>query len=257
MIKPFNDDFKNSLFTGFLDKNVESELGYRPQLLTNKKIPREKVLSTLLQEFHTCSEFFISVAFVTTGGIAVLLNTLISLEKRGVKGKVLVSQYLNFTQPEALKKLQLFSNIELKISTQDNTHSKGYIFKKKEHYNLIVGSSNITSSALTVNKEWNLKVSGLNSSSIVENVLKEFQNDFDCATPVTNEFIVEYELVYNSQLLFRERTKKELSSSEVDEVEPNSMQQEALKNLVKLRLEENQSFNYISNWDWKNLLVCI
>src|SRR5690554_2801037 len=246
MSKSFNDDFKNSLFTGFIDKSIESELIYRPQLLTNKIIPKEKVLSFLLQEFDTCDEFFISVAFVTTSGIAVLLNTLISLEKKGVKGKVLVSQYLNFTQPEALKKLQLFKNIELKISTKDNTHSKGYVIKKNEHYNLIVGSSNLTSSALTINKEWNLKVSGLNSSGIVEKVLKEFKNDFDKATPVTHEFIAAYQIVYDGERLFREHTKKGLSSLEKIEIIPNSMQEKALKNLFELRLENKTKALIIS-----------
>lgn len=262
MNKPFNDDFKDSLFTGFLDKNIESELTYRPQLLTNKIIPKEKVLSTLLQEFNTCNEFFISVAFVTTSGIAVILNTLLELEKRGVKGKVLVSQYLNFTQPEALKKLRLFKNIELKISTKDNAHSKGYIFKKKEHYNLIVGSSNLTSSALTVNKEWNLKVSGLNASDIVEKVLNEFQDDFDRAIPVTDEFIASYQVVYDNESLYRKQTKKELPGSEEVEVTPNSMQAEALKNLTELRLEKKNKAliisatgtgkTYLSAFDVKN-----
>ena len=65
------DGFKKSLKTGFVDKNIESNLVYRPQLLTNKRIPKEKVLSTLLQELDTCNEFFISVAFVTTSGVAV------------------------------------------------------------------------------------------------------------------------------------------------------------------------------------------
>ncbi|MDN6292764.1 MAG: DEAD/DEAH box helicase family protein, partial [Tetragenococcus halophilus] len=262
MSKPFNDDFKDSLFTGFLDRNIESELIYRPQLLTNKIIPKEKVLSTLLQEFDTCNEFYISVAFVTTSGIAVILNTLLALEKRGVKGKVLVSQYLNFTQPEALKKLQLFKNIELKISTKDNAHSKGYIFKKKEHYNLIVGSSNLTSSALTVNKEWNLKVSGLHSSDIVEKVLNEFQTDFDRAIPVTDEFITSYQAVYDNERLYRKQAKKELPGSEEVEIIPNSMQVEALKNLNELRLEKKNKAliisatgtgkTYLSAFDVKN-----
>lgn len=262
MSKPFNDDFKDSLLTGFLDKNIESELIYRPQLLTNKKKPKEKVLSTLLQEFHTCNEFFISVAFVTTSGIAAILNTLLALEKRGVKGKFLVSQYLNFTQPEALKKLRLFKNIELKISTKDNAHSKGYIFKKKEHYNLIVGSSNLTSSALSVNKEWNLKVSGLHSSGIVEKVLNEFQNDFDKAIPVTDEFITSYQTIYDNEQLYIKQAKKELLDSEEVEIIPNSMQEEALKNLTELRLEnKNKALiisatgtgkTYLSAFDVKN-----
>jgi len=262
MADTFNNGFQKSLHTGFVDKNIESELVYQPQLLTNKTIPKEKVLSTLLQEFDSCDEFFISVAFVTTSGIAVLLNSLLSLEKRGIKGKVLVSQYLNFTQPEALKKLRLFKNIELKISTKDNSHSKGYIFKKKEHYNLIVGSSNLTSSALTVNKEWNLKVSGLHSSSIVDNVLNEFNSDFKKGTPVTQEFILAYQAIYNEERLFRGESKIEISRSNEKVITPNSMQVEALKNLTELRLaNKNKALiisatgtgkTYLSAFDVKN-----
>lgn len=258
----FNIDFRNSLNTGFVDKNIESELVYRPQLLTNKIIPKEKVLSTLLQEFDSCSEFYISVAFVTTSGIAVLLNTLLSLEKRNIKGKVLVSQYLNFTQPEALKKLRHFKNIELKISTKDNTHSKGYIFKKNEYYNIIVGSSNLTSSALTVNKEWNLKVSGLHSSGIVDNVLNEFNSDFDRAIAVTDEYIASYQTTYDQERLFKLKSKEEFIRLDIIEIEPNSMQLEALKNLKELRRQNKSKAliisatgtgkTYLSAFDVKN-----
>ena len=147
MDNSFTNNFKKSLDTGFVDKNVESEIIYRPKLLVNKKTPKEKVLSTLIQELNNCTEFYISVAFVTTNGIAVLFSTLLELKAKGIKGEVLVSQYLNFTQPEALKKLLVFENIELKISTKNNSHSKGYIFKTKDYYNIIIGSSNWTSSA--------------------------------------------------------------------------------------------------------------
>lgn len=246
MSDTFNEVFKKSLYTGFIDKDIESDTVHRPQLLTNKIIPKEKVLSTLLQEFDSCNEFFISVAFVTASGVTVLLNSLISLEKRGVKGKVLVSQYLNFTQPEALKKLRRFNNIELKISTKNNTHSKGYIFKKNEHYNLIVGSSNLTSSALSVNKEWNLKVSGLHSSSIVENVLREFNEDFKIAIPVTDEFISSYEVIYDKERLFREKHQIDLAISDEIIITPNSMQAEALKNLEDLRIDNKNKALIIS-----------
>ena len=166
-------------------------------MLVNKQTPKEKVLTTILQELNNCNEFCISVAFVTTSGIATLFETLLELEKKGINGKVLVSQYLNFTQPEALKKLLNFKNIELKIATKNNSHSKGYIFKNKDYYNIIIGSSNWTSSALTTNKEWNLKISGLKSSEIVKNVLIEFENDFSDATTVTDGFIELYQVTYD------------------------------------------------------------
>lgn len=37
-------------------------------------------------------------------------------------------------------------------------HTKGYIFKKEEIYRIIIGNSNMTSAALTSNREWNTKV---------------------------------------------------------------------------------------------------
>jgi HKD family nuclease len=186
MDKTFNDSFRDSLLTGFIDKSLESDALYQPELIINRKIPRKKVLSKIITELENCENFYISVAFVTTGGIATLINTFKSLEEKGVKGKILVSQYLNFTQPEALRRLSQFKNINLKIITKENSHSKGYIFKHSDYYNLIIGSSNLTSSALSTNKEWNMKVSARNSSSIVDKVINEFQDDFEIGE-VVNE----------------------------------------------------------------------
>ena len=243
MNKSFKDEFKTSLETGFVDKNTNSEVLYRPKLLLNKRIPKEKVLSTLLQEFTNCEEFCISVAFVTTSGIAVLLNTLLKLEQRGIKGKVLVSQYLNFTQPEALKKLLKFKNIDLRIATKSNSHSKGYIFKTANYYNIIIGSSNLTASALTVNKEWNLKVSGLLSSEIVNNVLLEFESDFNEGITVTDKYISDYEILYKKAKVSNTITKEDLF---IENIVPNAMQSEALKNLKKLRSEKKSKALIIS-----------
>jgi superfamily II DNA or RNA helicase len=239
----FKNDFKRSLDTGFIDHNIESEVLYRPKLLVNKQIPKEKVLSTLLQELTFCEEFYISVAFVTTSGIAVLLNTLLELEQKGIKGKVLVSQYLNFTQPEALKKLLNFQNIELKISTKNNSHSKGYIFKTQDYYNIIVGSSNWTASALTTNKEWNLKVSGLYSSEIVNNVLLEFEADFHEAISVTKEYISGYEIIYEKARISKHVIPE---GNKEEDIAPNIMQSEALHNLENIRLKQKTKALIIS-----------
>ena len=152
--------FTKSLQTGYVDKSILSNQDYQPELLVNQKIPPKKVLSTILHEFDNCNQFFISVAFVTTSGVATIINKLKELEDREIKGKILVSQYLNFTQPEALKRLLQFKNIDLRISTTGNAHTKGYIFKNKRHYNLIVGSSNLTAQALSTNKEWIFNTAG-------------------------------------------------------------------------------------------------
>ena len=229
--------FTSSLQTGFVDKTVSSDRAYQPELLINQKHPPKKVLTTILHELENCNQFFISVAFATTSGVATIINKLKELENRGIKGQILVSQYLNFTQPEALKRLLQFDNIELRIATSGNAHTKGYIFKSKEHYNLIVGSSNLTAQALCTNKEWNIKVSALDQSGIVDKVLKEFQADFEKGRPVTPAYIAEYEKVFQDQLLVTRKIRRESPSESQLLITPNAMQLEALENLRILRAE--------------------
>ena len=100
--------------------------------------------------------------FTIMGGIIPLLQTLKDLEKRGIPGKILTTDYQNFSEPRALRKLDELSNITLKMyqtnEAQEGFHTKGYIFKNEEFYRIIVGSSNLTLNALTKNKEWNTKV---------------------------------------------------------------------------------------------------
>ncbi|MDP3445709.1 MAG: DUF3427 domain-containing protein [Ignavibacteria bacterium] len=229
--------FTKSLQTGYVDKSILSNLDYQPELLVNQKNPPKKVLSTILHELEHCNQFFISVAFVTTSGVAAIINKLKELEDRGIKGEILVSQYLNFTQPEALKRLLQFKNIDLRIATTGNAHTKGYIFRNKEHYNLIVGSSNLTAQALCTNKEWNIKISALDESGIVEKVLREFKSDFEKGTPVTLEYILSYEEIYQNQLLQTERIKLDSPIVSQQLITPNSMQIEALENLQQLRAD--------------------
>ncbi len=231
------DDFHGSIQTGFFDKSISSHASYRPQLLTNQKHPAKKILSSILQELDLCDRFYISVAFVTTSGIATIINKLKELENRGVHGEILVSQYLNFTQPEALKRLSQFKNIHLRVSTSGNTHSKAYIFEKRGHYSLIVGSSNLTAQALTTNQEWNLKVTALDSSGLVDEVLRQFRMDFNASIDVTPDYITEYESLYTKLLVSTKVSLPEEFAEDTSKVSPNSMQQEALKNLQTLRVE--------------------
>ena len=138
-----------------------------------------------------------SAAFITSGGVASLFGTLLDLEAKGVKGKILVSEYLNFTEPEALKKILQFSNVDLRISRDLDFHSKGFLFVHKSFYTIIIGSSNITQSALTKNKEWNLKVTAHVESELANITLKEFESVFKKSQVVTLDYIAKYSIVYS------------------------------------------------------------
>lgn len=226
---------EQSLQTGFLSRNIPSYSGFLPQLLVNDKNEGKKVLSTILQELNDCEEFWFSVAFITTSGVASLIETLINLEKKEIKGKILVSQYLNFTQPEALKKLLQFKNIEVKIAVDNAFHSKGYLFKKNEVYDLIIGSSNLTANALSTNVEWNLKITATPISHIIFNAIKEFTTEYQKAVVVDLAFITTYEVIYKEQFAFNKTLKNKLIISNGKEIIPNLMQVEALNNIEQLR----------------------
>jgi superfamily II DNA or RNA helicase/HKD family nuclease len=244
-----NDEFFNNIKAGFIEKSIESSGEYIPRLLTNERSAGIKVLSSIIAELNSCQEFWFSVAFLTNGGLQSLLNTFKELQNQQIKGRILVSQYLNFTQPEALKRLLKFKNIELRINTNDNFHSKGYLFKKGEYYNLIIGSSNLTATALSTNKELNLKVSAKIDSYIIQKALLEFNNDFNGSTIVDEAFIDQYETEYeNSKNLQSEYIFKqiEITPAGKKKISPNVMQVEALANLKKLRSEGNHKALLIS-----------
>lgn len=118
--------------------------------------------NSLQENLLCCSEFKMSVAFISYGGVQVLLETLQKLCSKGIHGQILTTSYQNFTQPKVLEKLSSFKNIELKIfvppTDEDGFHAKGYLFRqptenKKEKWTVIIGSSNITGRALKSNIE--------------------------------------------------------------------------------------------------------
>ena len=226
---------KNAVTTGFVDETTESFTDYRPSILTNDPAINEKVLSTILDELRSCESFFLSVAFITSGGVASLLGTLLDLEARGVQGKILVSEYLNFTEPEALRKLLQLSNVELRIAQETNFHSKGFLFKYSSHHTIIIGSSNITQSALTKNKEWNLKVTVHKDSELLKITIAEFEKVFLGAQKVNHHYLKKYSFIYQSEKALRQQLRKGILGIRSKKIEPNVMQKKALVNLDALR----------------------
>ncbi|NFD78607.1 DUF3427 domain-containing protein [Clostridium botulinum] len=237
-IENVNDDLiKNEILkaseTGLINKLIDSNLALTPKLVVNDYSKGSKVLSEIISELNKCEEFFISVAFITNSGILPLLETLKVLNKKGIKGKILTTDYLNFSEPKALKKLLEFPNIEIKLYSKENFHTKGYIFRYRDHYKLIVGSSNLTQTALTKNKEWNLKVSSLEEGSLTEGVISEFNQLWNEADKLTLEWIQTYEDIYRKQVEFTRKSKVPRLAQY--KLKPNKMQVEAIQGLERLK----------------------
>ena len=238
-------ELRKGLEASFVDKSVESQSIYQPRLLTNNFKEGKKVLPYIEKELSTCDEFYISVAFINRGGIEPLLQTFRELEKKGIQGKVLTTDYLHFSEPEALRKLNSLSNIELRMyETSGNTegfHTKGYIFKEDGLYKIIIGSSNLTQSALTKNHEWNNIFTSTANGLYTDEVLNQFEElwESDHAKSFP-DFIDDYSKEYYA---FREQRRREeaykeriiQSTYEIYRIKPNQMQTTFLSNLQELR----------------------
>ncbi len=230
-------ELQQGLETAYIDGNVVSNLSYRPQFVSNNYKEGKKVLSSIEDELLRCDEFQISVAFITMSGITPLLQTLKELEKRNISGQILTTNYLNFSEPRALEKLNSLSNITLKMYDVDNAdegfHTKGYIFKKEEIYRIIIGSSNITSAALTSNKEWNTKFVSTEKGEMAKDILLEYHQLWNSKYALSfGEFYDLYKEKYEIIKHQREMAKQEkVTSLQKYKLEPNAMQVQFIKNL--------------------------
>lgn len=205
------------------------------------------VLSAIEDGLRSCDEFLISVAFITDDGLLVLKPILKELEGRGVKGRILTTDYLGFNNPKVLDELGRLKNIELRVYCTTNGskhgfHTKGYIFKQEQSYQIIVGSSNLTINALKKNREWNTRAKSNVNDTYTKEVLEEFELYWN------SEFTMEY-----SEFLpwYRPRWERSnrLSLKNIAEqvklkgslkLEPNLMQQQFIDNFNELR-HQNES----------------
>ncbi|MDE6890416.1 MAG: DEAD/DEAH box helicase [Lachnospiraceae bacterium] len=216
--------------TAYIDGSAASNILYKPQFVSNNYREGKKVLSYIEDELLACDYFQISVAFITMGGITPLLQTLKELEKRGIPGEILTTNYLNFSEPAALRKLHGLKNITLKMydteAADTGFHTKGYIFKSKEIYRIIIGSSNITSAALTCNKEWNTKLISTQKGEVATEIVEEFHQLWSSGYAFDyNEFIDTYEeryrIIEKQKKIARE---EKIPSLETYKLKPNDMQ---------------------------------
>ena len=208
------NELQNGLSAAYINGSMAANLAYKPAFVSNNPEEGKKVISSVEDELLRCEEFQISIAFITMGGVTPLLQTLKELEKKGVKGQILTTNYLNFSEPRALEKLNSLKNVTLKMydveAAGNGFHTKGYIFKKEEIYRIIIGSSNMTSAALTVNKEWNTKLISTENGEGAEEIVEEFQKlwNSEYALPY-DDFYEVYKERYNIIKHQREIAKSE------------------------------------------------
>ncbi|HGZ3249133.1 TPA: DEAD/DEAH box helicase [Staphylococcus aureus] len=254
------NDFNQSLHKGFIDKHISHKGNYTPKLLVNNK--NEKVLSTIIDELQKCETFYFSVAFITESGLASLKAQLLDLSNKGVKGKILTSNYLGFNSPKMYGELLKLKNVEVRLTDIAGFHAKGYIFEHKDYSSMVIGSSNLTSNALKVNYEHNVLLSTMKNGDLVDSVKSEFDLLWQKSTPLTEQWINSYKEsfeyrsleklaeVEQTQMLLADKVKKSV------EIVPNLMQAEALRSLKAIRDKAKDKALIISATGTGKTILC-
>ena len=236
-----NHNIMDGQIAAFVDRNHQANVTYKPMFISNNYEEGRKVISTIEDELSSCSEFFISVAFITMGGITPLLQTFKELERKGIPGRILTTDYQNFSDPAAIRKLAELNNITIKMyqtgKSDDGFHTKGYIFKHDDMYRMIIGSSNLTLNALTKNKEWNTRIISTKDGEFADDLLQEFtalwESEYSAAF---DDFIEAYTTYYNvvkeQRRIARSAVVPSISQYQL---RPNAMQLGFISNLEKIR----------------------
>lgn len=190
----------------------------------------------LKKSINESDEIIMNVSFIRDSGIKLLIDELKEAKEKGKKIKILTSDYMRVTEPNALYRLLEVGGVKIFNNPSNKSfHSKTYIFKRENQFEIYIGSSNISYSALITGVEWNYNFIKEKDAEVAE-ILEEFgelyeKNSFE----LTLEWVREYEKRYRKNEYGELFDKDE--KLENREIEPIKFQIPALYELSKTREE--------------------
>lgn len=227
---------EESLKFGFIHHIDFKNSTYAPKILLNDPATGQFVLTEIQSEIEKSQSFCINVAFVTEAGIGMLKSQLSDFADRGGKGRLLISPYLGFNHPRALKELLKLKNVEVRMTKEAlNSHAKLFLFNHGLDQVAIVGSSNLTHNALKINYEWNIKLHSTNNGDFIQKSQQAFDKIWQDSRVLNLELIENYtKTVFQSVKINVSQIKESLASYS-KAIVPNLMQESALEGIEKIR----------------------
>lgn len=232
--------FERSLAASFIDDSIDSDERFQSRVIANSRTMGESLLSAIKQQLNTCDSFDFCVAFVAESGLSCLVQVLAELRAKNIRGRLLTSTYLNFNTPAAFRKLLEYDNIETRVY-QGDLHAKSYVFQHGGVCTVIIGSGNLTQSALTCNREWNVLFHSYDTGAVSHSIGREFEDLWNDASTVglSEAWIRGYEAFHvhadyrqaRMSAYVEERLDRDLMLSAEKGIKPNEMQTRALEAL--------------------------
>jgi superfamily II DNA or RNA helicase/HKD family nuclease len=206
----------------------------------------DALLPHLLAHIDMARHVDVAVAFTMNSGLNLLEAHLRDLLDRKGRLRFLTGDYLDATEPSALRRLHdLAENypdlVELRAFEAKNQgfHPKTYLFHARDSEGVaLVGSSNLSQTGLTDGIEWNYRVVTTRDAQGFGHVLDAFERLFNhpATRPLSAEWISQYEV----------RRKKPVVHQVPEEIvedpfAPHTIQAKALAALSETRKAGNQA----------------
>ena len=147
-------------------------------LMTNTS--KDLNLNTEIQkELESADRVDLLCSFLKMSGVNSLSEQLKAIKNRGIPFRIITTTYMGATDRKAIDRLVEEYGAEVKISYQgDSTrlHAKAWLFHRNTGMSTgYVGSSNLSSAALTDGLEWNVRI----SSPITPGLIRQFEGLFE------------------------------------------------------------------------------
>jgi superfamily II DNA or RNA helicase/HKD family nuclease len=149
----------------------------RTDLLVNDR-GEPRLAHEIAAEIESADRVDLLCAFVKFSGLRLIVDELEAAVRRGVPVRVITTTYMGATDPQALERLHALG-AEIRISYETRRtrlHAKAWLFTRASGLDTAyVGSSNLSTAALTDGLEWNVRLSRFENA----NVLTKFGATFE------------------------------------------------------------------------------
>ncbi|MFZ3588896.1 DEAD/DEAH box helicase family protein [Bacillus sp. DJP31] len=170
--------------------------------MSNSQLITTNLVHELRERIQEADSIYILSSFSMTSGVRMLVDSLKEAASRGADIKVCTGDYLFITQPEALTLLNsIHPNLEIRLwrSNGVSFHPKAYLFHYDKNGTIIIGSSNLSKSALTTGIEWNALLKEGANQETFDYATKQFIDIFysEHTVAINSETIKHYQQDYD------------------------------------------------------------